>query len=310
MIICHKGWETYISSEFNDILLQLSKTIKIVYVEDCAEDCIHMRDAPVVLFWETYEFFNKNYYKFNGIKLFFCDDIHYYTNDRKIQRLTAFTNADYILGTYTYLLKEVYNIPENKLFWIPHSYSERFANTSYNSDPIAKVTISGSLTYHYPFRNYCCNVTNKKYLCHIKHPGYKSYPGYKIPNSCLDDEYYSTVTDHYPNILRINFAAFTCSSIYKYVVAKFFEIPASGSLLVADDSVADRLYELGFVPMVHYVPVNIFTYIDVTDDIMNNIQKYETIRRTGYDFVRNHHSCYIRVRCISDFYDSLTRMQT
>src|SRR5260370_32940446 len=51
-------------------------------------------------------------------------------------------------------------------------------------------------------------------------------------------------------------AAFTDSLIYGYVVAKYFEIPATGALLVADDAVSGPLKELGFKENRHYFPVS------------------------------------------------------
>jgi hypothetical protein len=60
----------------------------------------------------------------------------------------------------------------------------------------------------------------------------------------------------YARRLQGCFAAFTDSSKYQYVVAKYFEIPATGCLLVADDTVKSVLRRLGFIEHMHYVPVS------------------------------------------------------
>src|SRR5262245_57406691 len=79
---------------------------------------------------------------------------------------------------------------------------------------------------------------------------YKAHPGYHCG---YDHANNADVGRGYAESLNEHRTAFTDSLIFKYVVAKHFEIPATGALLFADDSVRKPLRELGFVENEHYV---------------------------------------------------------
>lgn len=91
-------------------------------------------------------------------------------------------------------------------------------------------------------------------------------------------------------------SAFTCASSMRYLLMKFFEIPASGALLFAE-RIPD-LDKLGFIAGEHYVAVN-------SDDFSERMQFYlkgagmadaERIRRAGYAFVHTHHTWERRIQ--------------
>ena len=68
---------------------------------------------------------------------------------------------------------------------------------------------------------------------------------------------------------------------------KYFEIPASGSLLVADEDCADVL-ELGYKPGVNFVPINEANALSVIEDCCLYPQNYERIRYEGWMHSKNH----------------------
>jgi len=82
-------------------------------------------------------------------------------------------------------------------------------------------------------------------------------------------------------------AAFTDSSVFKYVVAKYFEIPATGALLLADDSVSVALEQLGFVEHEHYVPVSEETLEEKIRFVLDerNHEELDKIRRRAQQLV-------------------------
>ena len=88
----------------------------------------------------------------------------------------------------------------------------------------------------------------------------------------------------------------------RYVVAKHFEIPATGSLLVADGAVAGPLRQLGFVEGVHYVPVsegNLEERIRYVLD-EDNAPECDAIRKNGQELVWQRHQTKDRSRMIDE----------
>jgi len=83
-------------------------------------------------------------------------------------------------------------------------------------------------------------------------------------------------------------------------VAKYFEIPATGALLFADDAVSGPLRDLGFLENRHYLPVskeNLEERIRyVLDD--RNHEELDEIRRSGQELVWERHKSVDRARQI------------
>jgi glycosyltransferase involved in cell wall biosynthesis len=76
---------------------------------------------------------------------------------------------------------------------------------------------------------------------------------------------------------------FTCPSRFNYPLAKFFEIPAAGSLLVA--KTCNDIKELGFIENVHYISVDEGNYINKIKEILKSPRNYDSIVKQGQDFV-------------------------
>jgi hypothetical protein len=128
------GWETYISGEFFEIHAELVKKgwIKLIIDEIGDTELITaIRKADVVLLWEAYEFLERNASILCGDnrhedvkpkRIFFCDDVHYFTSHRREQRRRAFEWAHVILATYPNKLHQWYpEITTEKSVWTPHS---------------------------------------------------------------------------------------------------------------------------------------------------------------------------------------------
>jgi hypothetical protein len=97
-------------------------------------------------------------------------------------------------------------------------------------------------------------------------------------------------------------AAFTDALKFRYVVAKYFEIPATGALLIADGSVGEALNRLGFVPNVHYVPVTFDNLEEKIQYILEDANRAEIdeIRRRGQQLVLSEHRTCHRARTIDE----------
>ena len=125
------------------------------------------------------------------------------------------------------------------------------------------------------------------------HPGY--YCGY-------DYEKNEDIGRGYAQKINRHRAGFTDSLIYKYVVAKYFEIPATGALLFADDAVSGPLRELGFMENRHYLSVskeNLEERIQYVLDGRNH-EELDEIRRRGQKLVWERHKTSDRARQINE----------
>jgi hypothetical protein len=98
----------------------------------------------------------------------------------------------------------------------------------------------------------------------------------------------------YANILNSAKITITDSSIYKYPVLKFFEIPACKSVLCSD--YFGELKDLGLIPNENMI------LIKKTDDIKETISKalknpkLEKIANSGYSLMHNNHTLQIRAQ--------------
>jgi len=269
------GWENYISREFHELhegLVALGWTKLII---DQVEDEVILAsiyDAKIALLWEAYELLERNSKTLcdNNIidkektkRIFFCDDVHYFTAHRREQRLRAFTWANQILATYPDKLHEWYpEIEKSKVRWSPHAAASYFQATfSPSSD---RILLSGSRSWPYPFRQFC-HAQLPDSICQIvDHPGYPGYPGDKANKlqadpaalSRLGAENYSVLLQRYPAML-------TCGSIFGYLVAKIFEGMAAGCLVICErESLAKQLSALGFIEGEHFVGTDLLHVIE------------------------------------------------
>ena len=97
-------------------------------------------------------------------------------------------------------------------------------------------------------------------------------------------------------------AAFTDCTRFQYTVAKHFEIPATGALLVADSAIEGPLEELGFVPGFHYLSVSDENLEDRVSYVLceEHHAELDQIRRNGQALVLARHRTSHRARLIND----------
>jgi hypothetical protein len=97
-------------------------------------------------------------------------------------------------------------------------------------------------------------------------------------------------------------AGFTDGGTFRYVVAKHFEIPATGALLVADEALAEPLKGLGFIKNVQYVPVSAQNLEETIQYVLDeaNRREIDRIRRCGQQLVLSNHRTRDRARQIDE----------
>lgn len=251
-----------------------------------------------VLFWEGYDFITAHARDMVGLnchKVILADDLNSRDRRGRKTQLLGFALCDLILSTYAYALADFY--PElgfRKVVWIPHSASPDFM-LDYNQSPENRILLSGAISRHYPLRLHMENLCARDpdAIAHLPHPGYnRRY------------EYRETGKVGRGYALQINKyrAAFTDSLTFKYVVAKHFEIPATGTLLFADNLVHEPLGKLGFKENEHYVSAskeNLEAKIRYVRDEKNHAELDE-IRKRGQALVWQKHKTSDRARQINE----------
>jgi glycosyltransferase involved in cell wall biosynthesis len=306
-----RGWDSYISCEFNEIHEQLSKLgWNRIIIDDYTDEEIlkKIRISTSIILWEAYEFIERNEGKLKFIsevenplskKFFFCDDVHYYSEHRKNQRLRGFHWSNKILSTYPRKLKEWYSeVDPTKIIWTPHSAASFFKPSFQPKD--IRVLLSGSRGWAYPFRQFCHEKLPLTLCQTVDHPGYPGYPGDLSNKSRVDLEKIKLFgRTEYVNVLRKYPAMVCCGSVFDYLVAKVFEAMASGCLVICEKkSLATDLAKLGFLEGIHYIGTDYFNLIQDVESALhrftNDRNAWQRIVDNAHDKIQNEHTTAIR----------------
>ena len=301
---------TYVSREFYFIMRDLISTHGWRHIEMCKlwNGAGTIRDKLIdefgelpgsILFWEGYELLSARaieIYRLDCHKFILADDLHWWNEQLRQRKLVSFALCETILSTYGYIWSKFY--PEfcgvKKVVWVPHSASPDFL-LRYNQHPENSIFLSGAMTVHYPLRREMkiLQEHSSYSIAYHCHPGY--YCGY-------DYEKNEDIGSGYAEKINRHRTGFTDSLIYKYVVAKYFEIPATGALLFADDTVSGPLKELGFIENRHYLPVSKENLEERVQYILDkrNHEELDEIRRRGQELVRERHKTSDRARQIDE----------
>jgi len=211
-------------------------------------------------------------------------------NDEKQKLRDLIHNFDnvYICANYYYCYTRFFNINPKRIIKYPPFVDNDFY-VEYNNNPINKILLSGTKTKEYPARkklNYIAGYNNNVEV--LKNGIYLGHEYIKYLNKFL--------------------CCFTCcaNKALPYIIGKFFEIPSSGSLLLAyDEFVKDELNNLGFIDGENYISCTLNNMEDKIAYILdpNNLEEINRIRKNGYEFVWKYHKQTDRLKYINDFVD-------
>lgn len=252
-----------------------------------------------ILFWENYSFLSAHaaeIYRLDCRKFILADDLHWWNNEMRERKLVGFAICDTVLSTYAYLWAEFYPELRNckKVVWVPHAASPDFM-IRYNQHPENSILLSGKINQHYPMRQQMKQLDDQRSysIAYHRHPGY--HCGYDYRTNQDIGRGYARKINQYR-------AGSTDSSKYGYVVAKYFEIPATGALLFADDAVKQPLQELGFRENRHYLPVSLKNLEEQIQFVLDerNHPHLDDIRRRGQKLVWQRHKTSDRAKQIDE----------
>ena len=99
----------------------------------------------------------------------------------------------------------------------------------------------------------------------------------------------------YAQEINKHFCAIATASVYKYGVAKYFEIPAAGALLLAETTL--DITRAGFAPWHHYVPIQGGNVMGAIEYVLSSDKEdLDRIRKNGRTLVRNSHGMLKRIK--------------
>lgn len=311
LIVSQLGmFRTYVTREFYFIMGDLISTHGWKHIEpsELWNDAGKVTDKllrefgelpKTILFWETYEFSAAHateIQRMNCHKCFLADDLHWWNEQTRQMKVVGFAVSDVILSTYAYGWSKFYpELSSKKVVWVPHSASPDFM-LRYNNGAENAIFLSGAINEAYPLRQQMMKLHSEGVypIAYHRHPGYQS--GYDYDENVSIGRGYAEKIHRY----RVGFA--DSGFPFKYVVGKYFEIPATGALLLADDAVSRSLKELGFVENQHYLPVSqehLEKQIQYVLDERNH-QELDRIRCTGQALVQERHKTSDRARQIDE----------
>ena len=213
----------------------------------------------------------------------YMKDIQYYDKPEiKAQYEAMFDRYNVILSPHDETMKELYPGHIGKALYFPDFFGpyERY-DMPLHPTPVMRCLLAGSVSVDvYPLRQHVLENMEDGYLDFLPSPVF----GHDI------------IGDKYAKLLNSYFCCMACSGIYKGTVAKYFEIPGAGSLLITNR--INDLDLLGFVPHEHYVPITKDTACETIKKVLEDPEKYVPIRDAGTQFVRENHSIRNRFEVI------------
>ena len=182
-------------------------------------------------------------------------------------------NFDFVLSLYRApFFQHFKGFPEEKFVHFPWAVPDRFvSNRSLQVRSNQVAIFGGKASEAYDIRNWCRTQ-----------PGVTGYDNSGVENKRLGNEEYYHWLESFDAII----AAGSSKPVYNLVTPKYFEIPASGALLVGQ--FCDDLTVLGFdeANSLIFRPSD---FIDKVDCYRRNPEGFLSMRERGRDLIRSRH---------------------
>jgi len=227
----------------------------------------------------------------------------------------CYNKCDAAFINYAYnVQKKQPKVKSNKLIFLPHSC---YYYSKFNTDPINKIFVGGHIK-NYPPREYMVKLAKSTHKDKIDH--YRPKVGYKVS---IEKQKKVLFGQSFVNKMSEYIACFTDDVIGMdkklieecggngYIVAKYFEILASGSLLLAFNERTKDMFELlGFIDKKHYLSVTYDNLEETINYILNkeNRDIINKIRKNGQNHVLKHHKYTDRADYIQQWTEDKSKL--
>ncbi len=266
-----------------DFLTHQSDVIKPTAVDFSNVDMLRKLNSYDVLLIAYQGFVDLPLHLISAYKIFKIDDLVSYNReyDRIVNSLIK--NSNIVIGPYAYEFHRYYK--HNNVVWVPYSSALEGCKDSeqidFNTVPMEKVLLTGSIAWDRPFRQYVASLKNEMIEV-LQHPGYdKRY----------DENSQEIVGIKYYRKLSKYLCCFSDAHSYRYIHLKNFEIASVGSLLLTDKIIEAEMNELGFVDFETCIFCDQQTFLEKLSWIFDpkNRAVVDKIRRAGMELVREKH---------------------
>lgn len=223
-------------------------------------------------------------------------DLHYQINERN--QAIEEVNAKYVFSIGRDKFYEWYPGYRDRLCWLPHHVNTEVFKDYGLPKEIDFLMMGAVHARVYPLRY--------KILETMKHnPGflYHQHPGYRIFSP--DDE--ALVGKKYAREINRAKIFLTCGSQWKYPLAKYYEVLACNTLLLAP--VCEELGDIGFIPGVHYVPIDEFDFMEKAEYYLQQEKERREISRQGFEMVHARHSTARRAQELVNIIAGILRQE-
>lgn len=218
-------------------------------------------------------------------KGFLYTDVH--GNHDYFHNTVRENKIDLIFALYRDGFKRFHPNYLDKFVWLPHHvYTQIFYD--YKQEKVIDYLLMGVLSNKtYPFRCKIVNtMKNMDNFVYYKHPGYRYFTDEEKANTLIGANYAKEI-----NKAKI---FLTDDSIYKYPIAKYFEVAACNTLVLGSGS--QELRDLGFIDQKTMVEINEDNFLEKAKYYLENEKLRRAISKNGYNMVRKYHSTRVRVR--------------
>jgi hypothetical protein len=258
---------------------------------------INLDKYDIILVWSIQEFDNQRSLKkecllklielqpnHKYIILDYIEDLHhlyrFYTiNYSFYKKYFSTISKNYILLRYENSINKYF--PGCNCYTIPYSIEQNIIPL-FNKNPINKLLLTGCLSKSYPRRIRISNLKNTYPIDILEHPGYHT-----LKHNYTGKLYFNKVNEYIASVS-------TCgNSQFNYIVAKYFEIPATGALLFAYiEPIIDDLAKYGFIDMVNMIAFNDDNIEQKIEYILDpkNRDEIDKIRLNGYNLILERHT--------------------
>ncbi|WP_416149890.1 glycosyltransferase [Salipaludibacillus sp. HK11] len=264
----------YISDGGNikDILAKLNFTPDFIYLDDVK------KTKPITGLGDV-----------NIPKGFLYTDLH--GNHDVFRQLVKENKIDLIFSLYRDGFAKFHPNYMNKFVWLPHHvFTPVFKD--YRLIKEIDYLLMGVLSQRtYPFRTKIAReMKGVKGFVRHRHPGYRFFTEKEKAKTFIGEKY----------AREINKAKmfFTDDSIYKYPIAKYYEVAACNTLLLGSGS--KELKDLGFIDGDTFVEINERNFYQKARFYLKHEKLRNKITEQGYNMVRNNHTTAIRVEQFVD----------
>jgi len=154
----------------------------------------------------------------------------------------------------------------------------------FNENPKKSILITGCVIQRvYPKRHIIYRLRNKYPMDVLVHPGWEN----KMKHDYFGKKYFDKINEYIASPC-------CCGSVnYNYLVAKYFEIPSTGCLLIAYvGPIKKELEALGFKDMENMISFDDSNVREKLDFITNqdNKDEIDRIRLNGYKLIKDRHT--------------------